>query len=81
MGELVTTTAVLHQSTSLSFVCLFVYNEAVVSDNSSDFVFLFLSTDAEYLVVDLNTDKVFGKDISVAQTDLCRSLRGQIMDH
>ena len=71
VGKLVATAPVLHQSTALSLVSLFVDDEAVVGNDSSDLVFLFLATDAEHLVVDLNANEVLWQDVCVAQTYLC----------
>lgn len=76
-----TTAAILHQSTALSLVCLFVNDEAVVSDNSSNLVFLFLSTDAEHLVVNLDAHEILGKDIGIAEANLRCRLRSKIMYH
>ena len=74
VGKLVTTAPVLHQSATLGLVSLFVDDEAVVGNDSSDLVFLFLTTDAEHLVVDLNANEVFRQDVCVAQTYLRRRL-------
>ena len=72
---------VAHRCLSLCLISLLIYDKAVIGDNCANFIFFLFTSDAEYLVVDLNGDKFFGQDLGVAEGDRCRGLRGKIMDH
>ena len=81
VGELVATATVLHYSSSLSLVSLFIDDEAIVGNDSTNLVFFFLTSNAEHLVVDLDADEVSWKDVCVAKANLRCRLRRQIVDH
>ena len=72
---------VVHRCLSLRLISLFIDDEAVIGDNRANFIFFLFTSDAEYLVVDLDADEVFGKDFSVAKANLCGRLRCQIVNH
>ena len=42
----------------ISFESLFIYDEAVISNDSANLVFFFLASDTEDLVVDLDADEI-----------------------
>ena len=81
VGQLMTRTPVVHRCLSLRLISLFIDDEAVIGDNRANFIFFLFTSDAEYLVVDLNGDEFFGKDLGVAEGDRRRGLGGKIMDH
>ena len=75
VGELMATATILHYSSSLGLVSLFIDDEAIVGNDSTNLVFFFLTSNAEHLVVDLDADEVFWKDVCVAKANLRCSLR------
>ena len=65
----------------LCLISLLIDDIAVIGDNCANLIFFLFSSDAEYLVVNLNCDEFLGKDLSVAYSDRSCSLGGKIMDH
>ena len=81
VGKLVAAASVFHHRSLLGLERLFIDDEAVVGDDRANLVFLLFSSDAEHLVMNLDADEVLGKDVSVADRNLCCCLRSQVVDH
>ena len=74
VGKLVSRAPVAHRSPSLSLIGLLIDDKTVIRDNCADFIFFLFTANAEYFVVNLNADEVFGKDLGVAKGYRCCGL-------
>ena len=63
VGELVAGAAILHVGPALHLIGCFVNHKAIGGNDRSDVVFLLLSSDAEYLVLDLDRAEILWQDL------------------
>ena len=81
MSKLMARTTIVHISASFSFIGFFVDGKTISCDHCADFILLLLTSDTEYLVVNLDRYEIFGKDLGIAQGDLLCRLRDEFVDH
>ena len=81
MSKLMARTTIVHISASFSFIGFFVDGKTISSDHCADFILLLLTSDTEYLVVNLDRYEIFGKDIGITQGNLLSRLRDEFVDH
>ena len=60
---------VAHRCLFLCLISLLIYDKTIVGDYCANFIFFLFTSDAEYLVVNLNADEFLREDLGVAQGD------------
>lgn len=78
--QLVPTPRIDHVRPFLHLVLLLVYHEALIGEHRADIVLLLLPTDDEDLVLGLDRGEVRGQQVGVAERDLDRGLRVQLVN-
>ena len=80
MGQLMTRSRNVHESSLLDLICLLIDDVTLVAEDASNFILLFLTSDEKDFVLRLDRGKFLRQDVCVPDRDLDCGLGVQLMD-